>query len=115
MIEPKGPVNPKDPVYRLLWSEDLKAVDGEIARLAALCQVRLDLSRPAEAREPCERAVALRPDSATLHQQLGLVLEALGAGSAAIEQFRRALALEPGAPVAERALRRLQGLGDSHY
>lgn len=82
--------------------------------LAALCQVRLDLSRPTEAREPCERAVALRPDSATLHQQLGLLLEALGAGSAAIEQFRRALALEPGAPVAERALRRLQGVGDSH-
>jgi hypothetical protein len=41
MIEPKGPVNPKDPVYRLLWSEDLEAVDREIARLAVLCQVRV--------------------------------------------------------------------------
>jgi hypothetical protein len=41
MIEPKGPVNPKDPVYRLLWSEDLEEVDHEIARLAVLCQVRI--------------------------------------------------------------------------
>ena len=30
-----------DPVYRLLWSEDLEAVDREIARLAVLCQVRV--------------------------------------------------------------------------
>ncbi len=31
----------KDPVYRVLWSEDLEEVDREIARLALLCQVRL--------------------------------------------------------------------------
>ena len=30
-----------NPVYRLLWSEDLEAVDREIARLAVLCQVRV--------------------------------------------------------------------------
>ena len=32
---------PKDPVYRVLWSEDLENVDREIARLAHLCQVRI--------------------------------------------------------------------------
>jgi hypothetical protein len=32
---------PKDPVYRVLWSEDLEEVDREIARLATICQVRI--------------------------------------------------------------------------
>lgn len=31
----------KDPVYRLLWTENLEEVDREIARLATLCQVRI--------------------------------------------------------------------------
>jgi 4-amino-4-deoxy-L-arabinose transferase-like glycosyltransferase len=79
--------------------------------LVALCKVRLDLSRAGEARESCERAVALRPDSALLRQQLGLVLEALGALPAAALQYRRALELEPGAPVAKRALERLRAAG----
>ena len=30
----------KDPVYRVLWAEDLEEVDREIARLAILCQVQ---------------------------------------------------------------------------
>jgi hypothetical protein len=33
--------DPKDPVYRALWTEDLEEVDREIARLAVLCQVRV--------------------------------------------------------------------------
>jgi hypothetical protein len=33
--------DPKDPAYRMLWSEDLENVDREIARLARLCQVRI--------------------------------------------------------------------------
>ena len=33
--------DPKDPVYRMLWSEDLENVDREIARLALVCQVRI--------------------------------------------------------------------------
>jgi hypothetical protein len=32
---------PKDPVYRVLWTEGLEEVDREIARLAVLCQVKL--------------------------------------------------------------------------
>jgi hypothetical protein len=30
-----------DPVYRVLWTDDLEEVDREIARLAVLCQVRI--------------------------------------------------------------------------
>ena len=30
-----------DPVYRVLWTEDLEEVDREIAKLAVLCQVRV--------------------------------------------------------------------------
>jgi len=33
--------NQRDPVYRALWAEDLEEVDREIARLSALCQVRI--------------------------------------------------------------------------
>ena len=33
--------DPKDPVYRMLWTEDLEEVDREIARLATICQVRI--------------------------------------------------------------------------
>jgi len=32
---------PKDPVYRLLWTEDLEEVDREIARLATICEVKI--------------------------------------------------------------------------
>ena len=39
MSAPKGP--PLDPVYRVLWAENLEEVDREIARLAVLCQARL--------------------------------------------------------------------------
>ena len=33
--------DPKDPVYRTLWAEDLEEVDREIVKLAMLCQVRI--------------------------------------------------------------------------
>jgi hypothetical protein len=33
--------DPRDPEYRVLWTEDLEEVDREIARLAGLCQVRI--------------------------------------------------------------------------
>jgi hypothetical protein len=39
MSNAKGP--PKDPVYGLLWTEDLEEIDREIAKLAVLCQVRI--------------------------------------------------------------------------
>ncbi len=84
----------------------LRRNPDHVDSLAALCQVRLELSRPADAEAPCRRAAELRPDSAALHQQLGLVLEALGRRAEALAHFRRALEIEPGAPTATRALRR---------
>jgi hypothetical protein len=33
--------DPRDPVYRVLWTEDLEEVDREIARLAVLCRVKI--------------------------------------------------------------------------
>jgi hypothetical protein len=33
--------DPRDPVYRMLWTDNLEEVDREIARLALLCQVRI--------------------------------------------------------------------------
>lgn len=32
---------PRDPVYNVLWTENLEEVDREIVRLAVLCQVKL--------------------------------------------------------------------------
>ena len=40
MTEPNHAV-PKEPVYGMLWSEDLAEVDREIARLATLCRIRI--------------------------------------------------------------------------
>jgi predicted TPR repeat methyltransferase len=48
-----------------------------------------------------ERAVALRPDAAGLHNNLGVVLRSLGKGARAEEQFREALRLRPGDTSAE--------------
>jgi tetratricopeptide (TPR) repeat protein len=91
------------------WIRALERNPGHVDSLVALCKVRLDLGRPAEALAPCQDAAALRPDSARLHQQLGLVLEALGRWSEAADHFRRAVALEPGSASARRALARVEG------
>lgn len=57
---------------------------------------RGDLDR---ARAKIERAVALRPDVAAYHANLGNVLKRLGAPDAALHAFGRSLALDPGQPV----------------
>ena len=41
MSNSKNPVYSKDPVYGVLWTQDLEAIDREIVRLAVLCQVKL--------------------------------------------------------------------------
>lgn len=38
MTEPKDPIA-HDPVYKVLWTEDLEDIDREIARLASICRV----------------------------------------------------------------------------
>jgi Flp pilus assembly protein TadD len=48
--------------------------------------------------------VVLRPDRADFRNDLGVVLKKMGALDDAIEQYRIALKLEPGNPVARRNL-----------
>jgi tetratricopeptide (TPR) repeat protein len=91
------------------WLRALERNPEHVDSLVALCKVRLDLARPAEALAPCERAAGLRPDSARLHHQLALVLEALGRRSEAADHLRRTLALDPGSAGARRALARVEG------
>ncbi len=86
----------------------LRRNPNHVDSLLTLCKVRLDLSRAAEAEAACRRAAELRPDSAAVHQQLALALEAIGRRNEAVLHYRRALAIEPGAPTATRALRRLE-------
>jgi tetratricopeptide (TPR) repeat protein len=90
------------------WLRALERNPEHVDSLVALCKVRLDLARPEEALAPCERAAGLRPDSARLHHQLALVLEALGRWSEAADQLRRTLALDPGSASARRALARVE-------
>jgi serine/threonine-protein kinase len=50
-------------------------------------------------REALQRAVDLDPGSAEAHHEFGMVLRLLGDDSAAAEQFRQALAIEPDRPM----------------
>ena len=50
-------------------------------------------------REALERAVDLDPGNAEAHHEFGMVLRLLGDDSAAAEQFRQALAIEPDRPM----------------
>ncbi len=69
-----------------------------------LCQLLVYAGRGAEALPACSRAVIAKPDSADLHQQLGVALEAAGKRPAAIDEYRRALQLAPGHTKAATAL-----------
>jgi tetratricopeptide (TPR) repeat protein len=50
-------------------------------------------------RDALERAVSLDPGNAEAHHEFGMVLRLLGDDSAAAEQFRQALAIEPDRPM----------------
>jgi tetratricopeptide (TPR) repeat protein len=69
-----------------------------------LCELLVYAGRAPEAVPACTRAVVSTPDSADLHQQLGVALEASGKRPAAIEEYRRALQLAPGHTKAATAL-----------
>ncbi len=53
------------------------------------------------------KAVALRPNHAETHNNLGAVLRALGQSDEALEHFRRAVALDPGNAQAKANLEKL--------
>jgi Flp pilus assembly protein TadD len=53
------------------------------------------------------KALALRPDHAETHNNLGAVLQALGQGEEALEHFRRAVALDPANAPAKANLEKL--------
>ncbi|MDP7186019.1 MAG: sulfotransferase [Paracoccaceae bacterium] len=56
----------------------------------------LGLGRPAVAREMLNLALALKPDYADAHQNLGLALQQTGMPEAALESFERAVKFNPG-------------------
>lgn len=60
--------------------------------------------RAPEAVPSCTRAVASQPESADLHHQLGVALEASGRRPAAIAEYRIALRLAPANPRSADAL-----------
>jgi Dolichyl-phosphate-mannose-protein mannosyltransferase/Bacterial transcriptional activator domain len=69
-----------------------------------LCALLIYADRAPEAVPSCTRAVASQPESADLHHQLGVALEASGRRPAAIAEYRMALRLAPGNPRSADAL-----------
>jgi Tfp pilus assembly protein PilF len=64
--------------------------------LIALAQREHRAGRLAEAAAACGRIIALRPDIAEVHNELGVVLAKQGRLDQALPRFERALALKPG-------------------
>ncbi|HUF35687.1 MAG TPA: protein kinase [Gemmatimonadales bacterium] len=76
---------------------DTMLAEGWLARGALL---RFDDERGfAGVREALQRAVDLEPGNAEAHHEFGMVLRLLGEDSAAAEQFRLALGIEPDRPM----------------
>ncbi len=73
---------------------DSQSTDGWLAR--AYIQSDLNPTTFAGVLPAFARAVALDPQNAEAHHQLGSFLMTMGRDSAAAEEFRRALALDPG-------------------
>jgi len=57
--------------------------------------IRLRMAQPAEAQAAADKALALAPSSAQAHYLRGTVAHARGQGQAALDAYRRALAIEP--------------------
>jgi tetratricopeptide (TPR) repeat protein len=95
---------PADSLFAQGWqaAERAVALDSTLAEawLARGALLRFG-DRPgfAGVREALERAVALDPANAEVHHEFGMVLRLLGDDSAAAEQFRQALAIEPDRPM----------------
>ncbi|MBI4322609.1 MAG: tetratricopeptide repeat protein [Chloroflexi bacterium] len=67
--------------------------------------------RPEDARDALRKAVQLAPDLPEPHYRLGVVLEQLGGLAEAAVEYRRAVDLDRGTKLSERAREALRGLG----
>jgi Flp pilus assembly protein TadD len=84
---------------------------GDVACADALGRALLLEGDPARAAEYLERAVAGSPDEARLHRLLATAYEGAGALERALEEYRRALVLEPDHAQARARVRELEGHG----
>jgi protein O-mannosyl-transferase len=73
-----------------------------------LAQIRLTQHRPEEAIPYLEKALAIEPNAAGYHYEMGVALEQLAQWSSAIEEYKMELQLHPDQTGARRALDRLQ-------
>jgi tetratricopeptide (TPR) repeat protein len=67
----------------------------EIQNLIAAARQAMNAGRLDEARAAYQRAIAATPDSAVLYRELGMVQRRGGNAAAALEQFNRAVMLDP--------------------
>ena len=67
----------------------------EIQRLIAAARNAMNAGRLDDARTAYQRAIAATPDSAVLYRELGMVERRSGNAAAALEQFNRAVMLDP--------------------
>ena len=82
----------------------LLAHPGSVRHLALLARALAKQGRLDDAEAELCRALALSPEAAILHQDLGSVFMAAGRFNEAAQRFRKALALAPEAPLAHRKL-----------
>jgi tetratricopeptide (TPR) repeat protein len=100
------PQHEKLPINRAIAERKLKLLD-EPDDTGTLLDVGLLLARSArtaEAVQPLERYVTLKPDDAEAHVSLGFVYGELGRYEPAREQFQRALQLDPQSAGARQGL-----------
>ena len=72
----------------------------EIQNLIAAARAAMNAGRLDEARTAYQRAIAAAPDSAVLYRELGMVERRSGNAAAALEQFNRAIMLDPADAIA---------------
>ena len=75
---------PKDPVYRILWTENLEEVDREIVRLAVLCQtaaMRTTHRRSTTFRRPGRLAARMSIDATIVPAMAGVMGSFVGASA----------------------------------
>jgi len=78
-----------------LLEEAKKIAPEDFGVASELGRVRLELSEPGEALKEFGRAVALRPGDAYAYNNRGIALESLGIRERAVEDFRKAIELDP--------------------